>query len=115
VTPKDQPVSEIELQGYLDGELSPQRVSAVEAYLEHDEAAAERLVHYGIQGDLIRRLYGPLINRPIPPAMIADLTATAATQTKFALPKRWLKSLLPALLAARPDFSRISLGRRGRK
>lgn len=64
-----QQVKEIELHGYLDGELGVQRSAEVEDYLDCERAAAERLVHYGVQGDLIRRLYGPLINRPMPPQM----------------------------------------------
>ncbi len=62
-------VADIELHGYLDGELSDQRLEPVEDYLEQHRAAAERLVHFGVQGDLVRRLYGPLINRPMPAQM----------------------------------------------
>jgi anti-sigma factor RsiW len=68
---------EIELHGYLDGALDPIRAAEVEAYLNDDRAAAERLVHYGIQGDLVRRLYGSLLNRPTPTAMISALMTAA--------------------------------------
>jgi len=66
-------VVDIEIHGYLDGELSEQRAKRVEEYLDQERPAAERLVHYGVQGDLIRRLYGPLINRPMPAEMAARL------------------------------------------
>ena len=59
-------IEETELHGYLDGELNQDRVDDVEAFLDQEKKAAERLVHYGMQGDLIRRLYSPLINRPTP-------------------------------------------------
>jgi anti-sigma factor RsiW len=68
---------EIELHGYLDGALDPIRAAEVEAYLNDDRAAAERLVHYGIQGDLVRRLYGSLLTRPTPTAMISALMTAA--------------------------------------
>lgn len=66
-------VSDVELHGYLDGELAEQRIDTVEDYLVRDQAAAERIEHYGLQGDLIRRLYGPLINRPLPSQMAGRL------------------------------------------
>ncbi len=49
----------------------------VDALVEYDEDAADRLLHYGIQGDLIRRLYAPLLNRPIPGKMLDALGAAA--------------------------------------
>lgn len=61
-----QDIEETELHGYLDGELDQKRIEDVEAYLHQEREAAERLVHYGLQGDLIRRLYSPLIGRPTP-------------------------------------------------
>ena len=66
-------VEETELHGYLDGELSQERIDNVEAFLDQEKKAAERLVHYGMQGDLIRRLYSPLINRPTPYGMAGRL------------------------------------------
>ncbi len=68
-------VVDIEIHGYLDGELNDQRATRLEEYLDQERPAAERLVHYGVQGDLIRRLYGPLINRPMPEEMAARLQA----------------------------------------
>lgn len=68
---------EIEIHGYLDGELDGHHMADVDALVEYDEDAADRLLHYGIQGDLIRRLYAPLINRPIPHRMLAALAIAA--------------------------------------
>lgn len=62
-------VADVELHGYLDGELAEQRIGTIENHLTQDQAAAERIEHYGLQGDLIRRLYGPLISRPLPSQM----------------------------------------------
>ncbi len=68
---------EIEIHGYLDGELDGHHMADVDALVEYDEDAADRLLQYGIQGDLIRRLYAPLINRPVPAKML-DAHAAAA-------------------------------------
>ena len=77
-------VTDVELNGYLDGELSDQRIEEVESHLEQDRAGAERVVHYGVQGDLIRRLYGPLINRPLPPDMAGRLQVFSQQKPKVA-------------------------------
>lgn len=82
---------DLDLHGYLDGELSKERTEVVEDYLDRERAAAERLVHYGIQGDLIRRLYGPLINRPLPLLMADRLQV--ATREKQENPARGRKKL----------------------
>ena len=67
---------EIEIHGYLDGELDGHHMANVDALVEYDEDAADRLLHYGIQGDLIRRLYAPLLNRPVPGNMLDALATT---------------------------------------
>lgn len=66
-------LSPVELSGYLDGELDDERIEFVESYLAEDQLAAEQIAQYGLQGDLIRRLYNPLINRPLPPQMAGRL------------------------------------------
>ena len=68
---------EIDIHGYLDGELDSDHMADIDTLIELDEDAADRLVHYGIQGDLIRRLYAPLLNRSIPGAMLESLAAMA--------------------------------------
>ncbi len=68
---------ENEIHGYLDGELDDRHMAEVDALVERDEDAADRLLQYGIQGDLIRRLYAPVLNRPIPYAMLEWITSAA--------------------------------------
>ncbi|MDH3658475.1 MAG: sigma-70 family RNA polymerase sigma factor [Alphaproteobacteria bacterium] len=74
---------EIEIHGYLDGELDGRHMADVDALVEHDEDAANRLLHYGIQGDLIRRLYAPLLNRPISGKMLGALSAAAKPAARW--------------------------------
>ncbi|MGI9509667.1 MAG: sigma factor-like helix-turn-helix DNA-binding protein [Geminicoccaceae bacterium] len=83
---------EIEIHGYLDGELDGRHMADIDALVEYDQDAADRLLHYGIQGDLIRRLYAPLINRPIPGKMLqAFATAAKPARRVFGFgPKRTL-------------------------
>jgi anti-sigma factor RsiW len=67
-------ITEADLHAYLDGELDPERTGEVERHLASDPADAKRLDSYRAQADMMRRLYGPLIERPVP----ARLAAAAA-------------------------------------
>jgi RNA polymerase sigma-70 factor (ECF subfamily) len=93
-------IAGIELHGYLDGELGDDRVLEIQAYLDQDDQASERLMHFGIQGDLIRRLYGPLINRAIPYQMAGRLVAMTRSKTLMNLiePGRRSRLLIAATL-----------------
>lgn len=97
-------IPDIELHGYLDGELSDQRVGDIEAYLDRSEEDSERLIHYGIQGDLIRRLYAPLLNRPIPLPMLSQLSANAKPRQRY-LPNLWNSVLIAAFLLTLTAFA----------
>ncbi|MGI9433988.1 MAG: anti-sigma factor family protein [Geminicoccaceae bacterium] len=95
-----QHISEIELHGYLDGELSEERAILVEAYLDEDDEASAKLFHYGIQGDLIRRLYGPLLNRPVPHPIAAKLaTLKVAGKRRNGMANRLKLGVAAVLLA----------------
>jgi RNA polymerase sigma-70 factor, ECF subfamily len=85
-------IHEAELHAYLDGELSGGRVQMVETYLEGTRSALARLWAYQRQGDLIRRLYLSLLNRPLPPDLLlpAEEASTAKSRPS------WLKALIAA-------------------
>jgi len=72
---------EVDIHGYLDGELDAEHMATIDRLIERDDDAADRLLSYGIQGDLIRRLYAPLLNRPIPASML-DVLSKAAKPAK---------------------------------
>ncbi|MGI9506487.1 MAG: sigma factor-like helix-turn-helix DNA-binding protein [Geminicoccaceae bacterium] len=93
---------EVEIHGYLDGELGPDHMADIDALVEEDEDAADLLMHYGIQGDLIRRLYAPLLNRPIPGSMLHALSTSAK-------PTRWGFRFMPRR-ALRASSLMITLG-----
>lgn len=95
-------IADIEIHGYLDGELSEQRSDTVERYLDQERAVAEQLVHFGVQGDLIRRLYGPLINRPMPPQIAGRclIMNNKASKVSSTGRKLFLLTLMVSVLAA---------------
>lgn len=63
-------VTEAELHAYFDGELSPERRRAVEAYLATHPEDADRLESYRGQDMLIRRAYRTLAERPLPQRLL---------------------------------------------
>lgn len=79
---------EFEIHGYLDGELDLRHMAVVDALVEHDESAADRLLHYGIQGDLIRRLYAALLHRPIPAAVLDAFASAFKSMAASRNPRR---------------------------
>lgn len=70
MTDKD-PISEFDLHAYLDGELTPERRRAVEAYLAGHPEAAERLAEWAAQGEAIRAAHDPVLSEPLPQDLVA--------------------------------------------
>ncbi|MES2160401.1 MAG: anti-sigma factor [Pseudomonadota bacterium] len=67
------PVTEAELQAWVDGRLPPARRGAVDAHLALHPADAARLQAYREHDAALRALYQPLLEQPAPPAMSARL------------------------------------------
>jgi anti-sigma factor RsiW len=66
------------LHAYADGALSPQQRREVEGYLEGNPQAQQRLQEYQLLRSGLQRLYGPVIDEPIP-----------ATLRRFSRQNRW--------------------------
>ena len=60
------PVSEAELQAYVDRELTPERHRDVEAYLARRPEEAQRVESYRAQNLEIRALFDPVMAEPLP-------------------------------------------------
>ncbi|MQA23842.1 anti-sigma factor family protein, partial [Rugamonas rivuli] len=69
------PVTEAELQAWVDGRLPPERRGAVDAHLAQHPADMDRLQAYRSQNAALHALFDPLLARPVPPAMAASATA----------------------------------------
>ncbi|WP_343733287.1 anti-sigma factor [Duganella sp.] len=63
------PVTEAELQAWVDGRLAPARRAAVDAYLQQYPAEAARLQAYCAQNASLRALFNPVLDEPLPPAL----------------------------------------------
>ncbi|TWB15493.1 anti-sigma factor RsiW [Nitrospirillum amazonense] len=76
-TPNHPSIAEVDLHAFLDGELPEDRARVVEAALLADPALAERLAGYEADKAMMKRLYSPLIDRPVPQHLI-DLAQSTA-------------------------------------
>jgi anti-sigma factor RsiW len=86
-----EPVTEAELHAYFDGELSPERRGAVEAYLGDHPEDADHLESYRGQDILIRRAYRTLAERPLSPRLLGAVAHREASR-----PRGWWQALAAA-------------------
>lgn len=72
---KENTVSELELQAYLDGELAPERHAEIEAYLNDHPETAAALIQIKTVHNSLHKHYDSVLDQPIPESMTAHLTA----------------------------------------
>lgn len=65
------PVTEVELQTYVDGGLSEAAKAEMEAWLRAHPEDAERVRAYAEQNALLRSLYNVVLEEPVPAALLA--------------------------------------------
>ncbi|PKO86163.1 MAG: hypothetical protein CVU18_16405 [Betaproteobacteria bacterium HGW-Betaproteobacteria-12] len=63
------PISEADLQAYVDGYLPAGRRQEIEHWLAANPLDAARLRVYGEQGRLLREYYAPLLHEPLPESL----------------------------------------------
>ena len=59
------------LIAYLDGELDPAEQRHVEAWLDADPAARDRMSALAHSADLVRGAYADIVNEPVPEWLLA--------------------------------------------
>jgi len=75
---QETPVTQDELHAYVDGELPPDRVTAVEAWLATHAEAAALVRGWQAQAEAIRSRYGPLASDPVPGRLELEKIARGA-------------------------------------
>lgn len=65
------PIGEVELHGYVDGRVADGTRAEIEAWLASHPEDAERLRAYAEQNAMLRSLFNPVIDEPIPAALLA--------------------------------------------
>ncbi|RFB73349.1 MULTISPECIES: anti-sigma factor [unclassified Herbaspirillum] len=71
MNPNPLPVTEADLQGYVDGLLPQERLADVAAWLEHHPEEAERLRTYRHQNQALHLLFDPVLDEPLPARLAA--------------------------------------------
>jgi anti-sigma factor RsiW len=82
--------TEQDLHAYLDGELPPERVAAVEEYLGHNPVEAQRLKAYRSDGEAIAELFmhaDQIVSRRSQPSLVTSIPTPAARRAIF--PRAW--------------------------
>jgi len=64
------PITEAELHAYVDGALSEVDRAGIEAWLASHPEDAERLHAYAEQNTLLRSIYNPVLEEPVPAALL---------------------------------------------
>ena len=72
------PVTDADLHAFLDGELPPERHRAVEAWLAAHPDARRRLESFREQQRALRRMFAPVLDEPLPEALIQASRPPAA-------------------------------------
>ena len=97
-------IVEADLQAYVDGQLDPCRILAVEAYLAANPVEAERLAAYRAQNEALGAIYDPILDEPLPaemrrprrplwPVQAVRAAAVAAVFLAGALGGWWLRGV----------------------
>ena len=62
----DLPITEADLQAYVDGRLAQARCAEVETWLKTRPDEAERIAQLRDQRDALRTFYDPVLDEPVP-------------------------------------------------
>lgn len=84
------PITEADLQAFVDGRLPEARRAEIEAYLaEHPDEAA-RLAAYQAQGGRLRELYAPVLDEAIPERLAAAVSPHRRRLARAAAALTWM-------------------------
>ena len=79
MNPNLQPLTEADLNAWVDGQLPPQREAEVEAYLAARPDEAARLATYSQQRSAIKALFDPVLTEAMPERLTAAASPRAST------------------------------------
>lgn len=81
---KDNPITDLDLHAYLDGELPAERQRAVEEYLFTRPDEAERLAAWAADSEAIRSAYDPVAQEPVPERLLRTVTRERRSRYVYA-------------------------------
>lgn len=90
------PITEDDLNGFVDGTLDPNRHIEVSAYLDAHPHVARRIAVYGEHRDMLRDAFAPVIDEPVPTEL--DLSRMIAERRLPRQAPRWAMAAAAVLL-----------------
>jgi anti-sigma factor RsiW len=108
-------ISESELHAYVDGALDAARANAMAARLAADPILAHRVAGFKADMAMLKKLYGPLADRPVPAEWLAlaQNSKPAAPAYSWRLVGAIAAVLLVALMLAPFAYRQLAPGRTG--
>ncbi len=73
--------TDIELHAYIDGALDAERHATIAARIENDPALAARVAAFRADKDMLKQVYGPLGDKPVPESWIARARSAPPPRT----------------------------------
>jgi anti-sigma factor RsiW len=83
-------ISENELHAYVDGELPPERVAEVEAYLASMPEVAQRIADYRRNDEALRARFDPVLGEPVPERLVQRRNHWARPVLRYAAVVGWI-------------------------
>lgn len=90
------PITEDDLNGWIDATLDPVRRAEVSAYLDAHPDVARRVALHGEQAAMLRAAFAPVIEEPVPTEL--DLSRMIAGRRRPRPAPRWAMAAAAALL-----------------
>ena len=75
-------ISDLDLHAYIDGELNADQARTIEEAVARSPALAVRLAGYRADKEMLKRMYAPLAQRPIPLAWVALARTTTPVRAR---------------------------------
>lgn len=91
----DHPVTDDDLNAFVDQRLDPARAAEVAAYLDAHPETAQQVSGYRAQREMLRAAFAPVIEEPVPERL--DLAGMIATRRRPAGVPRWTMAAAVAL------------------
>jgi anti-sigma factor RsiW len=86
----ESPVTEAELQAYVDGRLEGARLAGVEAYLAARPSEAARIASYRTQGERLREIYAPVLDEVVPDRLARAVAVRSSRLAAVAAALAWV-------------------------
>jgi anti-sigma factor RsiW len=76
-------ITDEEIHAYIDGELGEVRTADITALSQYDAALAARIAAFRADKAKLQEIYGPLIERPLPPAWLHTIDRARRNERKW--------------------------------